>query len=572
MNLGQLLGGAGVVGQGWRAEEDAQRRSRQVQLQTDEMNRLDRLRQEMLGAPMPAAQVPQFGIGDPMGVRYIEPPAAPVAPGAPAPVVPAQARFGAPNQSDPESARLARSGLVMGERPYQDVAGYTPPAGMTGPQNMALLQQERLRRFAAPEVARPEMAGMTEQERFAELQRLNAPTGRGDMARLYAAVEKIESGGRADAVSPKGARGPMQTMPGTLTDPGFGVRPAQNNSTEELRRVGQDYLMAMLRKYNGNLDHALAAYNWGPTNADKWITAGADPAKLPKETRGYIPKVKAELGMATTPAPADTAATPAATAAPQETPRIEVSGTSEFYLANPQSIPLDMQRAMQQRGEIERLAGMYQRAGMGMQFMETRAKLMEVDNSMTYLQGMQGLQEFTLANDPRRLAAVWSQYAGVPVGIQPRTDGKFDIVVNGKRTKEGVSASEISDSARSAFDQTYRQQKGAASAKYNEEQFKAQLDMQKENAKQLSQMIREVAVQRVQGNTQLAIEQLKQFRYDVKPTGAGDGTVVITPPGSGTPYLFNPSGRTIEIDGVKITANSAYPIAGLPSYGGVQTR
>jgi hypothetical protein len=209
---------------------------------------------------------------------------------------------------------------------------------------------------------------------------------------------------------------------------------------------------------------------------------------------------------------------------------------------------------------------------MGMQFMEARAKLMELDNGMTYLQGMQGLQEFTLANDPRRLASVWSQYAGVPIGIQPRSDGKFDIIVNGRKTKEGQSASEIADAARSGFDQTYRQQKGTASAQANMEQFKAQLEIQKENAKQLSQMIREVAVQRVQGNTQLAVEQLKQFRYDVKPTGAGDGTVVITPPGSGTPYLFNPSGRTIEVDGVKITSNSAYPIAGLPTYGGVQTR
>jgi hypothetical protein len=231
---------------------------------------------------------------------------------------------------------------------------------------------------------------------------------------------------------------------------------------------------------------------------------------------------------------------------------------------------MDMQRAMQQRAEVERLAGMFQRAGMGAQFMEARAKLMEADNSMTYLQGMQGLQEFTLANDPRRLASVWSQYAGVPIGIQPRTDGKFDIIVNGRKTKEGMSASMITDSARSAFDQTYRQQKSAASAKVNEEQFKAQLEVQKENAKQLAQMIREVAVQRVQGNTQLAVEQLKQFRYDVKPTGAGDGTVVITPPGSGVPYLFNPSGRTIEVDGVKITSNAAYPISGLPSYGGVK--
>jgi hypothetical protein len=231
---------------------------------------------------------------------------------------------------------------------------------------------------------------------------------------------------------------------------------------------------------------------------------------------------------------------------------------------------MDMQRAMQQRAEVEQLAGMYQRAGMGMQFMEARAKLMELDNGMTYLQGMQGLQEFTLANDPRRLAAVWSQYAGVPIGIQPRTDGKFDIIVNGRKTKEGQTAREVTDAARSGFDGTYRQQQSAALAKANEERFKSQLKTQEENAKQQAEMIKNIYVEQAKGNIQLAVEQLKMMRYDVKPSGAGDGTVIITPPGSNAPFIFNPSGRTIEVDGVKITSNAAYPIAGLPTYGGVQ--
>ena len=194
----------------------------------------------------------------------------------------------------------------------------------------------------------------------------------------------------------------------------------------------------------------------------------------------------------------------------------------------------------------------------------------KVTQGRVYLEGMQGIQEFSTANDPRRLSAVWSQYAGVPIGIQPRSDGTFNIMVNGKKTKEGVSASEIVDAARSAFDQTYRQQKSAASAKYNEEQFKANLEIQKKNAEQLSQMIREIAVERTRGNTQLAVEQLKQFRYDVKPSGAGDGTVIITPPGSGVPFIYNPTGTTVSPDGVKIESNAAYPIAGLPTYGGVK--
>jgi hypothetical protein len=71
----------------------------------------------------------------------------------------------------------------------------------------------------------------------------------------------------------------------------------------------------------------------------------------------------------------------------------------------------------------------------------------------------------------------------------------------------------------------------------------------------------------------MALETMKQSRYDVKPTGAGDGTLIITPPGYGAvPYLFNPTGKTIEINGVKVQSNSAYPIAGLPTYGGTRPR
>ena len=619
MDLGQLVSGAGRVSVGMRNAEEAARQARQSQLQTEQLNRLDQLRQEMLNAPMPEQmQVPQYGpMGElpvaqagltlPMGGGLRQPitggtrlpPQASLAvnlpqgvsdgyptgePGSAATVklTPDEIRQGANRLAlvrptavvadvlqAPAAAGL--NVLSSGARGINYMFGTnlpTPSFSMTPYTDKIRRSEQELQageRPAPEPTAKPLPAGATPaNDQIPQVLPAATPAtgaapamGAIPFDALANAVEYVESGGRADAVSPKGARGPMQTMPGTLKDPGFGVTPAKNNSPEEMRRVGRDYLAAMQRKYGDN-DYALIAYNWGPGNTDKWIKAGADPNKLPKETQEYVPKVKAALGIGDQPS---VAAIPA-----------PVRTQSDFYLANPQSIPMDMQRAMQQRQEIARLATMYQRAGMGMQFMEARAKIMELDNGMTYLQGMQGLQEFTLANDPRRLQAVWSQYAGVPVGIQPRTDGKFDIVVNGRKTKEGISASDISDAARSAFDQTYRQQKSAASSEYSKEQFKSQLKIQENNAQQLAQMIREVSVQRAQGNTSMALEQLKQLRYDVKPTGAGDGTVIITPPGSGIPFLFNPSGRTIEVDGKKITSNSAYPIAGLPSYGGAQTR
>lgn len=114
------------------------------------------------------------------------------------------------------------------------------------------------------------------------------------------AVMLAESGGRRYddrgnlLTSPKGAQGEMQVMPRTARDPGFGVEPAKSSSPDELARVGRDYLRTMLDRY-GSLDKALVAYNWGPKNADAWIAKGADPAKLPDETKKYVSRVQSTL-------------------------------------------------------------------------------------------------------------------------------------------------------------------------------------------------------------------------------------------------------------------------------------
>lgn len=112
---------------------------------------------------------------------------------------------------------------------------------------------------------------------------------------LEQAVMQVESGGDPAAVSPKGAMGTMQTMPGTLTDPGYGVAPARDRSPAEIERVGKEYLQAMLTQY-GDPRLALAAYNWGPGNVDRAMQAhggnvDAVLANAPAETQVYVPKV-----------------------------------------------------------------------------------------------------------------------------------------------------------------------------------------------------------------------------------------------------------------------------------------
>ena len=118
----------------------------------------------------------------------------------------------------------------------------------------------------------------------------------GGMADLYDDVEYWESGGNQGAISKAGARGVMQLMPGTMKDPGFGVPSiaelrAKGLSEEDAnRQSGQKYLDAMYRKY-GDEATALAAYNWGPGNVDKWLQKGGDPKKLPAETKKYISNI-----------------------------------------------------------------------------------------------------------------------------------------------------------------------------------------------------------------------------------------------------------------------------------------
>jgi hypothetical protein len=125
---------------------------------------------------------------------------------------------------------------------------------------------------------------------------------KGDLeSRLRAIIMQKESGGRRYdkdgnlLTSSKGAQGEMQVMPGTARDPGFGIKAARNDSPDELRRVGDEYASMLLSRYQ-DPKLAMIAYNMGPGATDKWLAAGADIRKLPKETQGYIRGVNLASG------------------------------------------------------------------------------------------------------------------------------------------------------------------------------------------------------------------------------------------------------------------------------------
>jgi hypothetical protein len=99
---------------------------------------------------------------------------------------------------------------------------------------------------------------------------------------LVNSVIRAESGFNVRAVSPKGAQGLMQLMPGTASQ--LGVPNAFD--PEANVEGGTKYLRELLERYNFDLVKALAAYNAGPQRVEQF--GGVPPYY---ETRVYVARV-----------------------------------------------------------------------------------------------------------------------------------------------------------------------------------------------------------------------------------------------------------------------------------------
>lgn len=118
-----------------------------------------------------------------------------------------------------------------------------------------------------------------------EIWQLLFPRAHVRVIRRYAAINHLdpylvmglirqESGFNARATSPADARGLMQVLASTVTHSRRYLNSVGNRLYEPAYNVryGCAYLRALLKRYNGNVAEALAAYNAGPTNVDQWLS------------------------------------------------------------------------------------------------------------------------------------------------------------------------------------------------------------------------------------------------------------------------------------------------------------
>lgn len=486
LSLGQLLGGAGRVSAGMRQAEEAERVARENQLKIEEQNRLAamkaRISQQQFPSlePMAAAapQMPQFQFQQ-MPQRQMPVPAAPT----PTAMPEYTKEDLAPGRTEIVSQPVTMTGPAPAVVPT--LQGVSPQQVSNAQQNYALRAMqlrdaivglERLRgREGVPERM------LKNQEELVARQQQQLQFAQEGLSRLVPTAQP-------QPVAPQPVVSTTPTAPETVVTPAVQAQRDQEAARIRAQELGTvERADAELRTIEAELKRTKEA------TSKQILQQQRDMVKAARDVLAAAPAAAPATVAAPTPAPA--AVAPQATLAPvaQNVANAVLNSTAQLLQTNPAQLSQAMQDTQayaaqqrelmtRQRNDAARLAQIYMQSGtadgitQGRQLMSAVGQadlaLQQFDKqmreSMIYMQGMQGLQEFAATNNPARLSGIWSYYSAAPVGVQPRSDGRFDLFFDGQLSEEGLSKAQIQERAQLAMFQSARDAVAKSAALVNE--------------------------------------------------------------------------------------------------------
>lgn len=176
-------------------------------------------------------------------------------------------------------------GLFSGEDDTSPDNDFSGLSSIDGLQHLALQRSQVVDRYRVSQQVEPPKPVLQETSKITKM--IDHVAEKISLSpELIRSVVSAESAYNPTAVSHAGAQGLMQLMPETAQE--LGVQ----DSFDPLQNLlgGSKYLKQLLEKYDGDLDSALAAYNWGQGNVDR---KGLE--QMPAETRDYLARVKNNL-------------------------------------------------------------------------------------------------------------------------------------------------------------------------------------------------------------------------------------------------------------------------------------
>jgi Rod binding domain-containing protein len=186
------------------------------------------------------------------------------------------------------------SNLGIGNMLYKQLTGEDMDSGLTGGQDAAskllgnILSSDRIQQRVLQKINAYSSGSVLENVgKYSDI--INEASGTYNVEpNLIKAVIAAESGGQADSLSTKNAKGLMQLLDTTAKEVGV------NNVFDPRDNImgGTKYLKNLIDRFSGNMDSALASYNAGPGAVEQY--GGIPPFN---ETQNYVKRVKNYLQM-----------------------------------------------------------------------------------------------------------------------------------------------------------------------------------------------------------------------------------------------------------------------------------